>query len=62
MGEDEGGGGQKEFGPPPLDPLPPGEGRFLGDNLLDINSQNLSCKNLTLNTEKLLRQIGGKNQ
>jgi hypothetical protein len=30
MGEDSGGGGQEEFGPPPLNPLPPGEGRFLG--------------------------------
>jgi len=34
MGEDEGGGEQKEFGPPPLNPLPPREGRFLvGQNV-----------------------------
>jgi hypothetical protein len=29
MGEGKGGGGQHKL-PPPLHPLPPGEGRFLG--------------------------------
>jgi len=44
MGEDKGGGGQKEFGPPPLHPLPPGEGKYLGvvSKMLEINSQTLS--------------------
>jgi hypothetical protein len=43
MGEDEGGGGQKEFVPPPLYPLPPGEGFFLGiiEKKLEQNCQIL---------------------
>lgn len=41
MGEGQGGGGQNEFSPPPLHPLPPREGRFLGNlaQILEGNSQ-----------------------
>jgi hypothetical protein len=34
--------------PPPLHPLPPREGRFLGvQKMLEINSQTFMCKDLT---------------
>jgi hypothetical protein len=36
MGEGEGGGGQNEFSPPPLHPLPPGEGRFFEEYVSSI--------------------------
>jgi len=41
MGEGEGGGEQENLVPPPLNPLPRGEGRFSGDNflILEMNSQ-----------------------
>jgi len=43
MGEGEGGGGQNKdlLVPPPLHPLPPGEGRFLGgiEKMLEENSR-----------------------
>jgi len=47
---------KKNLVPPPLHPLPRGEGRFLGSSkMLEINSQTSMCKNLNSleRTEKM---------
>jgi hypothetical protein len=49
MGEGEGGGGHNKdpLVPPPLHPLPRGEGRFLGcfEKMLEENSRIYTCRN-----------------
>ena len=57
MGEGQGGGGKNHLVPPPLRPLPPGEGTiFTGFKMLEENSQIL-CVRISSSLEKALEIV-----